>query len=87
LGAPQARQVVDRFHLVRNLAEVLAARSLRIVARKFARKTLISFCHKRQQRTLLVRFLLQLRGNNALHLISKSLIKHAKPAAMIVFVR
>src|SRR5713226_9629461 len=61
LGAPQARQVVDRFHLVRNLAEVLAARSLRIVARKFARKTLISFCHKRQQRTLLVRFLLQLR--------------------------
>src|SRR5258707_6430633 len=62
-------------------------KSLRTVVLRSVRKTLISFCHKRQQRSLLVRFPLQQPGNNARHLISKLPIKHAKPAAMIVFVR
>jgi transposase len=62
-------------------------KSLRTVVLRSVRKTLISCCHKRQQRTLLIRFPLQQPGNNARHLISKLPIKHAKPAAMIGFVR
>jgi transposase len=87
LGAPQARASWWTGSIWFASGPWSFRKSLRTVVLKSGRKTLISFCHTRQQRTLLVRFPLQQRGNNARHLISKLPIKHVKPAAMIVFVR
>jgi hypothetical protein len=87
VGAPQARASWWTGSIWFATWQRSCRKSLRTVGLRSVRKTLISFCHKRQQRSLLVHFPLQQRGNNARHRISKLPIKHAKPAAMIVFVR
>ena len=64
LGAPQARQVVDRFHLVKNLSEVLQE-ILGHCRAEIRQKRLCLSC-RRQKKSSLARFPRQLCGSSVL---------------------
>jgi hypothetical protein len=86
-AAPQARAASWTASIWCAIWQRCLRSCLRTAAPRFVNKMLISFCHRRRERNLLVRFPLQPAGNSAPHLISKSPIKPVKPVVMIVSVR